>query len=85
MEGQEGEGREGEGREKEGREGRGTEGKEEGRGIPLRMKILATALLVQLPAQTWPWVGFIRGLGWVGSEIFAYEMDWVRLGLVPRN
>ena len=27
--------------------------------------------------QTWPWVRFIHGLGWVGSEIFAYEMGWV--------
>ena len=27
--------------------------------------------------QAWPWVGFIHGLGWVGSEIFAYEMGWV--------
>jgi len=35
--------------------------------------------------QTWPWVRFIHGLGWVGSEIFAYEMGWVELGLVARN
>jgi len=82
MEGQEGEGREGEGREKEGRGGRGTEGKEEGRGIPLRMKILATALLVQLPAQTWPWVGFIHGLGWVGLGPKFSPMKWIGFGWV---
>ena len=35
--------------------------------------------------QTWSWVGFIHGLGWVGFDIFAYEMGWVRLGLVARN
>jgi len=29
--------------------------------------------------QTWPWVGIIHGLGWVGSEILAYEMGWVGL------
>jgi len=34
---------------------------------------------------TWPCVGFIHALGWVGSEIFAYEMGWVGFGLVARN
>jgi len=38
-------------------------------------------------SRIWPWalVGFIHALGWVGSEIFAYEIGWVELGLVARN
>jgi len=29
--------------------------------------------------------GLGASMGWVGSEIFAYEMGWVGLGLVARK
>jgi len=35
--------------------------------------------------QTWPWVGFIHGLGWVGLGPKFSPMKWVGLGLVARN
>ena len=29
--------------------------------------------------------GFGSSMGWVESEIFAYKMGWVGLGLIARN